>query len=184
MLEINKQQPTPWSEFGGSHVNFDAEKGYSKRKTLLQIKKKINKKKQSNPYRILSFLLIFRKTKLPYDIWNYNFRKTKKRKSDKNNRIWWVWWKFQKIMAELKHHLKELKLKLMWIQKSLREMIEMFSRLDICWQSSCIYHSWILEEQSNKINVEDLLVDSEFREECRENDWTCWKDVSVGEQTL
>lgn len=43
------------------------------------------------------------------------------------------------------------------------EKIEMVSRLSLCGQSSCVYHSRIPEEQSNRISVE-LLADPGFRE--------------------
>lgn len=64
-----------------------------------------------------------------------------------------------------------------------REMIELVSRLDLCWQSSCVYHSWIPQEQSKRIDV-DLLVDSEFREKNAKKIAESAGRLSVGEWNL
>jgi len=36
-------------------------------------------------------------------------------------------------------------------KKFTREKTEMVSRLDLCWQSSCVYHLWIPEEKNNRL---------------------------------
>lgn len=109
-----------------------------------------------------------KKTELPCDVWNYdyNFRKSQKKKKrvtkqqdmsglmkvPKNHG--WNGTSLQRTEAGISVDPKEFT----------REMIEMVSRLDLCWQSSCVYYSWIPEELSKRITIEEPLVDSAFRE--------------------
>lgn len=108
----------------------------------------------------------FEKTVLLRDVGNYDysFRKLPKRVTETSGHGWydesskscgWTETTLQRTEDRISMNPK----------KFIREMIEMVFRLDCCWLSSCVYHSWIPEEQRSRIAVGELLVDSEVREE-------------------
>lgn len=51
-------------------------------------------------------------------------------------------------------------------------------------QSSCVYHSRVSEEQRNRTNVEQPLVDTVQKEECKIKVEKCWEYVLIGNWDL
>lgn len=140
------------------------------------------KKKKRSPYKKPSLLLILKKTIVSYDVgdYNYSFRKLKKE------------WQKQQDMAGL---MKVPKM-MTWTETSLqtwinvdpkkftREKIEMVSRLDLCWQSSCVCLLWIPEDQRNRLMQKNCWLAPSSERKTQRKWLKCWKGVLVEEWTL
>lgn len=93
--------------------------------------------------------------------------------------------KILKTVAELQRYFKELRMELTWIQRSLQEgdrdgfQIRPVLTIQLCLS---FMNPLGAKEQNHCWTTAGWLRVQ--WEQCRENGWKCWKDVSVGEWTL